>query len=163
KFSRNHHQPYLHSNNPLSSNPLSLKRAIFLNQQISGNASTNANNDNINNSTATSMTNQSFLSSSNFDLTLEDRINYIKATPTPVPFPPINLQGLKEIDLQEILKNPQLRHDIYSTRYYNSGQILMAKEGIKKDNWRISIGMMFKMKFMFTLRGLKYSNITGQD
>ncbi|CAI4373063.1 CBM_collapsed_G0011660.mRNA.1.CDS.1 [Saccharomyces cerevisiae] len=112
KFSRNHHQPYLHSNNPLSSNPLSLKRAIFLNQQISGNASTNANNDNINNSTATSMTNQSFLSSSNFDLTLEDRINYIKATPTPVPFPPINLQGLKEIDLQEILKNPQLRHDI---------------------------------------------------
>lgn len=58
------------------------------------------------------MTNQSFLSSSNFDLTLEDRINYIKATPTPVPFPPINLQGLKEIDLQEILKNPQLRHDI---------------------------------------------------
>ncbi|CAD6608895.1 XXYS1_4_G0045620.mRNA.1.CDS.1 [Saccharomyces cerevisiae] len=68
--------------------------------------------DNINNSTATSMTNQRFLSSSNFDLTLEDRINYIKATPTPVPFPPINLQGLKEIDLQEILKNPQLRHDI---------------------------------------------------
>lgn len=26
--------------------------------------------------------------------------------------PPINLQSLKEIDLQEILKNPQLRHDI---------------------------------------------------
>lgn len=112
KFSRNHHQPYLHSNNPLSSNPLSLKRAIFLNQQISDNTSTNANNDNINNSTANSMTNQSFLSGPNFDLTLEDRINYIKATPTPVPFPPINLQGLKEIDLQEILKNPQLRHDI---------------------------------------------------
>ena len=26
--------------------------------------------------------------------------------------PPINLQSLKEIDLHEILKNPQLRHDI---------------------------------------------------
>ncbi|CAI4057845.1 Sok1p SKDI_04G2410 [Saccharomyces kudriavzevii IFO 1802] len=104
KFSRNHHQPYLHSNNPLSSNPLSLKRAIFLNQQISNNS--NTNNENINDSSTNSMTNP------NFDLTLEDRIKYIKATPTPVPFPPINLQGLKEIDLQEILKNPQLRHDI---------------------------------------------------
>jgi hypothetical protein len=28
------------------------------------------------------------------------------------PLPPINLQSLKEIDLNEILKNPQLRHDI---------------------------------------------------
>lgn len=28
------------------------------------------------------------------------------------PVPPINLQSLKEIDLHEILKNPQLRHDI---------------------------------------------------
>ncbi|EDK40682.2 hypothetical protein PGUG_04780 [Meyerozyma guilliermondii ATCC 6260] len=28
------------------------------------------------------------------------------------PLPPINLQSLKEIDLHEILKNPQLRHDI---------------------------------------------------
>ena len=36
--------------------------------------------------------------------------------PAPTPaapiLPPINLQSLKEIDLQEILKNPQLRHDI---------------------------------------------------
>ncbi|EJS44320.1 sok1p [Saccharomyces arboricola H-6] len=110
KFSRNHHQPYLHSNNTLSTNPLSIKRAIFLNQQISNN--TNTNNDNINDSATNSMANPNFLSSSNFDLTLEDRITYIKATPIPAPFPPINLQGLKEIDLQEILKNPQLRHDI---------------------------------------------------
>lgn len=28
------------------------------------------------------------------------------------PVPPINLQSLREIDLHEILKNPQLRHDI---------------------------------------------------
>lgn len=33
------------------------------------------------------------------------------AVPAP-PLPPINLQSLKEIDLHEILKNPQLRHDI---------------------------------------------------
>ncbi|ANZ75259.1 BA75_02682T0 [Komagataella pastoris] len=28
------------------------------------------------------------------------------------PLPPVNLSSLREIDLQEILKNPQLRHDI---------------------------------------------------
>ncbi|KAK6199549.1 T-complex protein 11-domain-containing protein [Scheffersomyces amazonensis] len=33
-------------------------------------------------------------------------------TSTVPPLPPINLQSLKEIDLHEILKNPQLRHDI---------------------------------------------------
>ncbi|CAI1908746.1 Protein sok1 [Saccharomyces pastorianus] len=110
KFPRNHHQPYLHSNNPLSTNPLSIKRAIFLNQQISNSSS--RNNDNINDTTANSIANSNLNTRSDFELTLEDRINYIKATPTPVPFPPINLQGLKEIDLQEILKNPQLRHDI---------------------------------------------------
>lgn len=34
-------------------------------------------------------------------------------TPASTPFlPPINLLSLKEIDLHEILKNPQLRHDI---------------------------------------------------
>ncbi|KAK9451859.1 T-complex protein 11-domain-containing protein [Limtongia smithiae] len=30
----------------------------------------------------------------------------------PANAPPVNLQGLRELDLQEILKNPQLRHDI---------------------------------------------------
>ncbi|KAG7194021.1 uncharacterized protein KQ657_005220 [Scheffersomyces spartinae] len=34
-----------------------------------------------------------------------------KSTQVP-PVPPINLQSLREIDLHEILKNPQLRHDI---------------------------------------------------
>ncbi|OWB55470.1 hypothetical protein B5S28_g1342 [[Candida] boidinii] len=29
-----------------------------------------------------------------------------------IPLPPVNLQSLHEIDLHEILKNPQLRHDI---------------------------------------------------
>lgn len=40
--------------------------------------------------------------------------NYLLHLPqAPAPtLPPINLQSLKEIDLQEILKNPQLRHDI---------------------------------------------------
>lgn len=33
-------------------------------------------------------------------------------TPSTPSLPPINLQLLKEIDLHEILKNPQLRHDI---------------------------------------------------
>ena len=36
----------------------------------------------------------------------------IKLKPQVPPLPPINLQSLKEIDLHEILKNPQLRHDI---------------------------------------------------
>lgn len=30
----------------------------------------------------------------------------------PAPLPPVNIQSLREIDLAEILKNPQLRHDI---------------------------------------------------
>lgn len=30
----------------------------------------------------------------------------------PSPLPPVNIQSLREIDLSEILKNPQLRHDI---------------------------------------------------
>jgi hypothetical protein len=30
----------------------------------------------------------------------------------PPPLPPVNIQSLREIDLGEILKNPQLRHDI---------------------------------------------------
>ncbi|CAG90483.2 DEHA2G10604p [Debaryomyces hansenii CBS767] len=39
--------------------------------------------------------------------------NFPKIAHTSVPpLPPINLQSLKEIDLHEILKNPQLRHDI---------------------------------------------------
>lgn len=41
------------------------------------------------------------------------RLAYHSHLPSPAPsLPPINLQSLKEIDLQEILKNPQLRHDI---------------------------------------------------
>ncbi|ODQ82038.1 hypothetical protein BABINDRAFT_16300, partial [Babjeviella inositovora NRRL Y-12698] len=32
--------------------------------------------------------------------------------PLTAPLPPVNLQSLREIDLHEILKNPQLRHDI---------------------------------------------------
>ncbi|KAK9469700.1 T-complex protein 11-domain-containing protein [Lipomyces arxii] len=32
--------------------------------------------------------------------------------PVPANFPPVNLQGLRELDLPEIYKNPQLRHDI---------------------------------------------------
>lgn len=39
--------------------------------------------------------------------------NFPKINHASVPLlPPINLQSLKEIDLHEILKNPQLRHDI---------------------------------------------------
>lgn len=46
-----------------------------------------------------------------FRLRLLPIISYQKPRLTPT-LPPINLQLLKEIDLHEILKNPQLRHDI---------------------------------------------------
>ncbi|CCE88781.1 Piso0_001563 [Millerozyma farinosa CBS 7064] len=38
--------------------------------------------------------------------------SFPKVSPAVPPLPPINIQSLKEIDLHEILKNPQLRHDI---------------------------------------------------
>ncbi|KAL6948991.1 hypothetical protein ACO0QE_001473 [Hanseniaspora vineae] len=46
---------------------------------------------------------------------LEKRIRYLlylQTTFETAPLPPINLDCLREIDLNEIIKNPQLRHDI---------------------------------------------------
>lgn len=59
---------------------------------------------------------------------LPEQVNYVNASHAPVAspavpnqsptvftpsvFPPINSQTLKELDLHEILKNPQLRHDL---------------------------------------------------
>lgn len=53
----------------------------------------NNNNNNINNNSNNSKLQASELS-------------------VPLPLPPVNIQSLREIDLSEILKNPQLRHDI---------------------------------------------------
>lgn len=38
--------------------------------------------------------------------------NNTTSSHVPPPLPPVNIQSLREIDLTEILKNPQLRHDI---------------------------------------------------
>lgn len=66
------------------------------------------------------------------DLSLQERINYIKSQTAPIPAPPINLQCLKEIDLQEIVKNPQLRHDIIFDPLLQFRPNLDGERGIKK-------------------------------
>lgn len=68
------------------------------------------------------------------EFSLQERINYIKSQATPLPLPPINLQCLKEIDLQEIVKNPQLRHDIIFDPLLQFRPNLDGERGIKKKN-----------------------------
>lgn len=50
------------------------------------------------------------------------------------PLPPINLQLLKEIDLYEILKNPQLRHDILFDPQLQFRPNLDGERGKKKKS-----------------------------
>lgn len=73
------------------------------------------------------------------DASLEERIEYLKlnipetkGNNSATVFPPINLQGLKEIDLQEILKNPQLRHDIIFDPLLQFRPNLDGERGLKK-------------------------------
>lgn len=66
------------------------------------------------------------------DLPLEERINAIKTKSAPIPLPPINLQCLKEIELQEIVKNPQLRHDIIFDPLLQFRPNLDGERGVKK-------------------------------
>lgn len=66
------------------------------------------------------------------DLTLNERAEYIRAQTIPAPLPPINLQCLKEIDLQEIVKNPQLRHDIIFDPLLQFRPNLDGERGLKK-------------------------------
>lgn len=66
------------------------------------------------------------------NLTLYERAEYVKAATSPAPLPPINLQCLKEIDLQEIVKNPQLRHDIVFDPLLQFRPNLDGERGIKK-------------------------------
>ncbi|CCF55568.1 hypothetical protein KAFR_0A01300 [Kazachstania africana CBS 2517] len=134
KKKSNKGSPYISSsNNTLSSNLVyspnsSLKRAILLSQHV---INTNNNNNNINKFLET-ITKIRSLNNGNAIVTIEDRINYIKATALPVPLPPINLQCLKEIDLQEIVKNPQLRHDIIFDPLLQFRPNLDGERGIKK-------------------------------
>ncbi|SGZ46380.1 CIC11C00000005470 [Sungouiella intermedia] len=65
--------------------------------------------------------------------------NHHAATTIP-SLPPINLQSLKEIDLHEILKNPQLRHDILfdpqlQFRPNLDGERGRRKKGIIEKYW----------------------------
>lgn len=65
-------------------------------------------------------------------LTLEERIDAIRNHPGPLPLPPINLQCLREIDLQEIVKNPQLRHDIIFDPLLQFRPNLDGERGLRK-------------------------------
>ncbi|SCU84375.1 LAMI_0C07250g1_1 [Lachancea mirantina] len=78
------------------------------------------------------LTNQRLPIRDHTHLALEDRIKYIKLHPGPMPLPPINLQCLKEIDLQEIVKNPQLRHDIIFDPLLQFRPNLDGERGLKK-------------------------------
>lgn len=73
-------------------------------------------------------------SNNDFIITFEDRVNYVKALKLPIPLPPINIQCLKEIDLQEIVKNPQLRHDIIFDPLLQFRPNLDGERGIKKKH-----------------------------
>ncbi|AMD19799.1 HCL352Wp [Eremothecium sinecaudum] len=66
------------------------------------------------------------------EVSMEERIQYIKSYPGPMPLPPINLQCLKEIDLSEIVKNPQLRHDIVFDPLLQFRPNLDGERGVKK-------------------------------
>ncbi|GAV46617.1 hypothetical protein ZYGR_0A02100 [Zygosaccharomyces rouxii] len=66
------------------------------------------------------------------ELTLHERISAVRDHPGPLPLPPINLQCLKEIDLQEIVKNPQLRHDIIFDPLLQFRPNLDGERGLKK-------------------------------
>ncbi|QLQ80354.1 hypothetical protein HG537_0D03550 [Torulaspora globosa] len=66
------------------------------------------------------------------NLTLDERAEYVRTATSPAPLPPINLQCLKEIDLQEIVKNPQLRHDIVFDPLLQFRPNLDGERGIKK-------------------------------
>ena len=71
----------------------------------------------------------------NESLVLKDRIDYfIKQQHLQLNtiLPPINLQCLKEIDLQEIVKNPQLRHDIVFDPLLQFRPNLDGERGVKK-------------------------------
>lgn len=68
-------------------------------------------------------------------LILKDRIDYFikqQSLQLNMILPPINLQCLKEIDLQEIVKNPQLRHDIVFDPLLQFRPNLDGERGIKK-------------------------------
>lgn len=99
------------SNSNIASS-VSLKNAIIFNQQ---GLISSTNNHNV--------------------ITLQDRINYFntqKSTKLNMSLPPINLQCLKEIDLQEIVKNPQLRHDIIFDPLLQFRPNLDGERGVKK-------------------------------
>jgi len=128
-----------------STNALSnttLRQAILLTQEAL-NSSTNSSKTQNKTFTQDKYTNMNIQNDNNYNnntnnldslVTFEDRVNYVKATKLPIPLPPINLQCLKEIDLQEIVKNPQLRHDIIFDPLLQFRPNLDGERGIKKKH-----------------------------
>lgn len=68
----------------------------------------------------------------NQEFSIEERIHYFTSYSGPIPLPPINLQCLREIDLSEIVKNPQLRHDIVFDPLLQFRPNLDGERGLKK-------------------------------
>ncbi|EDO18079.1 hypothetical protein Kpol_1045p66 [Vanderwaltozyma polyspora DSM 70294] len=67
------------------------------------------------------------------EMTLEERISYIKTSlQGGIPLPPVNTHCLKEIEVQEIAKNAQLRHDIVFDPNLQFRPNLDGNLGIKK-------------------------------
>lgn len=112
-------------------------RKLCLNQQTtSGGVYKKKNYLNVSNIARSKHINTTLLSDHTLNLhgknSISDRINYIKASQNTIPLPPINLQCLKEIDLSEIVKNPQLRHDIVFDPLLQFRPNLDGERGIKK-------------------------------
>ena len=149
KSIRGHHPHILQAQNSTSSgvssssNVLSnttLRQAILLTQEALNSSnlskSQQRNTQQQQHSNLNIPHNHNNTSTTNLDniVTFEDRVNYVKSTKLPIPLPPINLQCLKEIDLQEIVKNPQLRHDIIFDPLLQFRPNLDGERGIKKKH-----------------------------
>ena len=144
--SHNHGHGHGHGQTSNALNTSSIRNAILLSQQaISASASASSSTTQVHRHTAnmiakngTQQTNKNIginihnSSDAQNLVTFEDRVNYVKAIRPPIPLPPINLQCLKEIDLQEIVKNPQLRHDIIFDPLLQFRPNLDGERGIKK-------------------------------
>lgn len=116
-YQKNMDERGLKADNMTSSSMVALRKAMILSQQFHNETSKRNITEN-----------EMLLPTTSLD----ERIEYLKRTRDVIPLPPINLQGLKEIDLHEIMKNPQLRHDIIFDPLLQFRPNLDGERGVKK-------------------------------